>query len=58
MKKKCVKCEKTFECLMDDIANCHCSNARLSITELDELANKYHDCLCKDCLEGIIQEKE
>ncbi|NOQ71957.1 MAG: hypothetical protein GQ574_08145 [Crocinitomix sp.] len=53
MKKTCAKCHQSFECLMEDIKNCHCSNIVLSKTALEAIAENYDNCLCNECLQAI-----
>ncbi|MFT4602579.1 MAG: hypothetical protein ACI857_002766 [Arenicella sp.] len=49
MTKVCEKCKKEFECLADDIKNCHCKTVQLKPLEITSLG-EYKDCLCNDCL--------
>ncbi len=50
MKKNCQKCSITFECNVEDIANCQCMSFRIEKAESDYILKNYSDCLCSDCL--------
>ena len=53
MIKLCERCGVKFECKADDISNCNCFSIELSHLVQAELKEKYHDCLCADCLKRI-----
>ena len=49
--KICPRCGARFECLHS--AACWCASVRLDETARRELAARYDDCLCPDCLAAI-----
>ena len=51
--KICEKCGVAFECKVGDIANCQCSQVKLSDAVQLFLANNFSDCLCLNCLKEI-----
>ncbi len=53
MKKHCSKCNKLFDCCVNDITNCQCYNIALSQQAKTFIANNYNDCLCAECLKEI-----
>ena len=48
--KTCLRCNNVFQCKAGDIAQCQCSNIRLSIEERAFIEERYKDCLCANCL--------
>ncbi|WP_072032145.1 cysteine-rich CWC family protein [Crocinitomix catalasitica] len=50
MIKKCSKCQSPFNCNVNDIKACHCSQVKLTPEILAEIKEKYDNCLCNDCL--------
>ncbi len=50
MEKVCPRCSKTFQCMHDDIANCHCAGIELDSMQRHYLKENYHSCLCHSCL--------
>ncbi|HFC00992.1 MAG TPA: hypothetical protein ENJ53_09335 [Phaeodactylibacter sp.] len=50
---KCQRCNASFECKMDDIANCQCSTVRVSEATHVFLKQTNYGCLCKKCLAQI-----
>jgi hypothetical protein len=51
--KICEKCGVAFECKVDDIANCQCSQIKLSDAAKLFLTENFSDCLCLNCLKEI-----
>lgn len=49
--KICPRCGARFECFHS--AACWCASVRLDETARRELAARYDDCLCPDCLAAI-----
>ena len=50
MQKVCPRCGATFECMHNDILQCHCASVRLSPEQHAYLKETYPDCLCHVCL--------
>ncbi len=55
--KYCPKCAAQFECRANDIQNCQCNNIEFSTTEKEYIGTLYIDCLCRDCLLKLKQER-
>jgi len=53
MQKTCPRCGATFECMHS--ADCWCAAIILNEKMRRELAARYSDCLCKDCLLAVAQ---
>lgn len=53
MKKVCPRCGATFECMHDDILQCHCASVRLEPEQRAYLETVYADCLCNACLKLV-----
>ena len=51
--KICEKCGVAFECKVNDISNCQCSQIKLSDDEKLFLEKNSTDCLCLNCLKDI-----
>lgn len=51
--KICTRCSKDFVCRVGDVPNCHCSSITLTIEERAFIEDRYHDCLCIDCLKDL-----
>jgi len=49
--KKCSKCGKEFTC-GNEKPGCWCEGLFLDIETLNELKEKYDNCLCPTCLEA------
>jgi hypothetical protein len=54
--KTCGRCNSTFECKADNIAQCQCNAIQLSPEERIYIASKYVGCLCVNCLLSIKEE--
>jgi len=52
MIKTCPRCGATFECLQSP--QCWCASVRLDEKTRRELAARYRDCLCFECLSAIV----
>ncbi|MFK8046454.1 MAG: cysteine-rich CWC family protein [Crocinitomicaceae bacterium] len=50
MQKVCEKCKNIIDCKVNDIANCQCSSANLTKTEIKLINKRYKNCLCLSCL--------
>jgi Cysteine-rich CWC len=48
--KTCPRCNVAFECKAGDISNCQCNGIQLNIEEKAFIEDRYHDCLCANCL--------
>jgi hypothetical protein len=48
--KTCPRCGTPFECKVGTIAQCHCSAIPLNPEERAFIEERYHDCLCRNCL--------
>lgn len=53
MHKSCEICNADFDCLANDIENCHCNSTILNSTQLEFLKGISKDCLCNKCLEKL-----
>jgi len=49
----CQRCQSTFQCKADDIANCQCATVSLSKETQLFLKTTNYACLCKNCLVEI-----
>lgn len=48
--KNCPRCGKQFECKAGNITQCQCYGISLSEEAKQLVAERYVDCLCRDCL--------
>jgi hypothetical protein len=48
--KYCPRCKASFECKVGDIAQCQCNSLALTVEERAFIADRYDDCLCRNCL--------
>lgn len=48
--KKCPRCGRTFSCFQQTGKPCWCEKYLISPEVLVRIREKYHDCLCPDCL--------
>ena len=46
----CARCGGPFHCGVNDVAPCACTTLHLSVEVLARLRQRYHGCLCLDCL--------
>jgi len=46
--KICPSCGKSFTCNGD--GDCWCENVHINKKEMLIIMNKFHDCICPDCL--------
>lgn len=53
--KSCQRCSTAFECKVDDIAACQCTEIRISEETQAYLDKTEYDCLCKSCLSQLDQ---
>lgn len=51
--KICQRCQTSFDCKRNDIANCQCNSIVISKAGNDFLKKTKYDCLCKNCLADI-----
>ena len=51
--KTCQGCKKTFECKSGDIIKCECSTITLTDEEASFIKDKFHDCLCVECVNKL-----
>ena len=54
--KKCPRCQSDFECKVEGILDCQCSNVLLSDAEREYVSARYDDCLCINCLTELLAE--
>lgn len=48
--KKCLRCDRSFECKVGNVSQCQCSGISFTEEEKKFIGEKYNDCLCRDCL--------
>lgn len=53
MKKVCLRCGVTFQCMYDNITQCHCTTVQLDLQQRMYLKENYLDCLCPRCLDEV-----
>ncbi len=53
MNKICKRCQQSFNCNVEKIEDCGCSDFQLSEETKTYLAKTSYDCLCSKCLEEI-----
>ena len=51
--KKCQRCQQEFDCLTEDIKNCHCNSINLQSETKEFLSKTFYDCLCSSCLQEL-----
>jgi len=51
--KNCQRCGKGFECKPGNISQCQCFGFIITEELKAYLEQRYHDCLCKSCLEYL-----
>lgn len=51
MDKTCEICNAGFDCLAEDISNCHCNAVQINEEQLRFLKDISTDCLCNACLQ-------
>jgi len=56
MLKICERCGREFECLHSD--HCWCLEIKIPEHVAKAIKNKYKDCLCRHCLEELIEENK
>lgn len=56
--KSCQRCNAAFECKPGSITQCQCFEVQLTTEQRAYLEQRYHDCLCKNCLMQLQQEFE
>lgn len=49
----CERCNKSFTCKANDIAECDCKKIQLTQIEIDYIAKHFKTCLCNSCLQTI-----
>ncbi|HYW94337.1 MAG TPA: cysteine-rich CWC family protein [Bacteroidales bacterium] len=52
--KKCPECGSTFMC--EGEKDCWCESAQIHKKELIVIMDRYHDCLCPDCLANFSEK--
>lgn len=52
----CQRCQSTFQCKANDIANCQCATVTISKEAKQYLKTTNYGCLCKNCLMEINQQ--
>jgi ribosomal protein L34E len=48
--ERCARCGGPFRCGINDAGPCACATIHLSEAVLARLRQRYHGCLCLDCL--------
>lgn len=48
--KTCPRCQQSFECKVGDVLHCQCYGISFSETAKAYIADRYPDCLCRNCL--------
>jgi len=56
-KKLCPRCGNSFDCLHNEIANCHCVSIVLTENQREFIKQNYSDCLCNKCLLEIKEQR-
>lgn len=56
--KECGNCSGQFECKPENIAECECSEVKLSEEAKKKLAEDFKDCVCSGCLRSIARQFE
>ena len=51
--KACPRCGGGFECRLGSIHRCQCVDIALSDEMRESIAQRYDDCLCRDCLMAL-----
>lgn len=54
--KQCPRCGKGFECKSGSVTLCQCQGVNLTPQQLEYIAARYDDCLCRACLEALRAE--
>lgn len=53
--KSCPRCQQAFECKVGDVHHCQCSGISFNEEEKAYIEGRYHDCLCRNCLQELKQ---
>ena len=53
MQKVCPRCGATFECMHDNISQCHCASVQLTSDQRIYLKENFSDCICPHCLDEV-----
>ena len=48
--KQCPRCKRDFECKVNNVLHCQCSDIALTDSQRELITAQYSDCLCADCL--------
>lgn len=56
--KQCPRCGAEFECKSGTVLLCQCQAVVLTPAQLEYIAARYDDCLCRACLEALQAEAE
>ncbi|HRD56472.1 MAG TPA: cysteine-rich CWC family protein [Ferruginibacter sp.] len=51
--KTCPRCNRSFECKPGDIGHCQCHGFQFTDSTKAFIAQKYADCLCRQCLQEL-----
>lgn len=49
----CPRCAREFACKANRIHRCDCMGVRLSRETVEQIRQRYDDCLCVACLEAV-----
>jgi hypothetical protein len=51
--KTCPRCKQDFECKPGNVTQCQCYGIELTAELQEYIAQRYHDCLCRNCLQYL-----
>jgi len=51
--KQCPRCGQTFECKSGSVTLCQCQDVALTPAQLEYIAARHDDCLCRACLRQL-----
>ncbi|TMI65686.1 MAG: hypothetical protein E6H07_07180 [Bacteroidetes bacterium] len=54
--KSCPRCKNNFECKPGNITQCQCYGFKITDELRVYMEQRYHDCLCRNCLEYLSHE--
>ncbi|MFZ1311298.1 MAG: cysteine-rich CWC family protein [Chitinophagaceae bacterium] len=55
-RKSCPQCKTVFECKPGNVLQCHCYGIAITHEQKAYIAQRYADCLCRNCLEYLSDE--
>lgn len=54
----CPRCGANFVCMVNDVANCHCSTLIIAAEVREQINSTYNGCLCNGCLRELSQRPQ